>query len=148
MRLTTRTNLAMRALMFCAVNPGQTVRKADVAAACNASENHLGLVINQLSQAGFVQTSRGRHGGMRLGHAPEEISVGAVFRLLESNLPFAECFSPEENTCPLAGVCRLNATLCKALNAFYATLDAVTLADLTRDNTALQAILCHPAAAA
>jgi len=44
MRLTMRTNLAMRTLMFCAVNPGRTVRKAEIASYCNASENHLGLV--------------------------------------------------------------------------------------------------------
>lgn len=147
MRLTTRTNLAMRALMFCAVHPAVTVRKTDVAKACNASENHLGLVINQLAQAGFIHTTRGRHGGMRLGRPAGAITVGEVFRLLESDLPFAECFSAAENTCPLAGVCRLNATLCRALDAFYATLDGVTIADLTEDNAALRALLTRAEAA-
>lgn len=148
MRLTTRTNLAMRALMFCAVNPDSIVRKSDIAAACNASENHLGLVINQLAQTGFIRTTRGRHGGMRLGRPAEQITVGAIFRLLESDLPFAECFSASENTCPLSGFCRLNATLCKALDAFYATLDAVTIADLIRDNDPLRAVLCRERVAA
>ena len=142
MRLTIRTNLAMRALMFCAVNPDTIVRKSDIAAACNASENHLGLVINQLAQRGFIQTTRGRHGGLKLGRPADQITVGGVFRVLESDLPFAECFSATENTCPLAGICRLNATLCKALEAFYATLDGVTIADLIRDNAPLRAALC------
>jgi Rrf2 family transcriptional regulator, nitric oxide-sensitive transcriptional repressor len=52
MRLTTRTNLAMRTLMFCAANPGRIVRKSEVATACNASENHLAQVIHLLARAG------------------------------------------------------------------------------------------------
>jgi Rrf2 family nitric oxide-sensitive transcriptional repressor len=87
MRLTTRTNLAMRTLMFCAVNSDQLVRKADVAEYCNASENHLALVIHMLAQAGFIETTRGRHGGIRLSKPPEDIVVGEVFRHFESDVP-------------------------------------------------------------
>lgn len=141
MRLTTRTNLAMRALMFCAVNPDTTVRKCEIAEACNASLNHLGLVINLLSQAGFVETTRGRNGGVRLARDAGQINVGAVFRRLESDVPFAECFARAENTCPLAGCCRLAPALCKALEAFYGALDGVSLADLTRNNADLHALL-------
>ena len=64
MRLTLRSNLAMRTLMHCAVNSGRTVRKTDIARACGASENHLGLVILHLAQAGYVETVRGRNGGL------------------------------------------------------------------------------------
>ncbi|MCA8884950.1 MAG: Rrf2 family transcriptional regulator [Rhodobacteraceae bacterium] len=137
MRLTTRTNLAMRALMFCAVNPGQTVRKSEIAKACNASLNHLGLVINLLGQSGFIATTRGRNGGVRLARPPSEISVGEVCRVLESDVPFAECFPGAENNCPLAACCRLRGALCNALEAFYSSLDAVSLAELTDDNAAL-----------
>ncbi len=141
MRLTTRTNLAMRALMFCAVNPGLTVRKSEIAKSCNASLNHLGLVINLLAQGRFIETSRGRHGGVRLARGPDEISIGAVARMLESDVPFAECFQMQENTCPLIDCCRLRGVLHDALDAFYATLDNVTLADLTKDNRALARLL-------
>ena len=80
MRLTTRTNLATRVLMFCAVNEGRVVRSADIASACNASGNHLGHVIHQLQQHGFVDTLRGRAGGLQLGLKPREISIGRVFQ--------------------------------------------------------------------
>lgn len=146
MRLTTRTNLAMRALMFCAVNPDLTVRKSEIAEACNASLNHLGLVINLLAQGRFIETSRGRHGGVRLARPAEEISIGAVARLLEADVPFAECFSGSENTCPLTACCRLRGSLEAALDAFYATLDAVSLADLTRENAGLRRLLALQAA--
>lgn len=141
MRLTIRTNLAMRTLMHCAVNRDRTVRKADIARACNASENHLGVVVNLLAQSGFVATARGRHGGIRLGRAPEDISIGAVFRVFEAGVPFTECFDGAENTCPLTPCCRLRPTLAGAVEAFYAALDTVSLADLVEDNSGLANLL-------
>lgn len=141
MRLTTRTNLAMRALMVCAVNPGRYVRKHEIAAACNASENHLAQVVNALGQLGFADTQRGRAGGLRLGRPMEEITVGEVFRALEAKVPFTECFDDRANTCPLAGSCRLRSALAAALEAFYASLDSITLADLVADNVPLEHLL-------
>ncbi len=141
MRLTVRTNLAMRALMFCAVNADRTVRKSDIAEACNASENHLGVVINMLGQTGFIETARGRNGGIRLKVAPEALSVGQVFRVFEANVPFAECFAGSDNHCPLTASCRLRGQLSVALEAFYSSLDKITLADLVQDNSGLRSVL-------
>lgn len=141
MRLTVRTNIAMRALMTCAVNPGRIVRKAEIAGVAGASEAHLGVVINQLAQTGFIETLRGRHGGIRLRFPPDSISVGRVFRIFEAQTPFTECFSARDNHCPIASACKLRNTLSTALEAFYATLDDVTLADLTCDNAGLERLL-------
>lgn len=140
MRLTTRTNLALRTLMFCAVNKDFLVRKQDAAAAINASENHLAQVINKLGQEGFITTLRGRHGGFRLAHPAAEISVGAVFRTFESDLPFIECFS-DNNTCPLKAHCVMRPHLSRAIEAFYAALDDLYLSDLVACNSGLEALL-------
>lgn len=141
MRLTVRTNLAMRTLMFCAININRTVRKAEIAEACNSSENHLGVVINMLGQTGFIETARGRNGGIRLKVAPEALSVGQVFRVFEANVPFAECFAGSDNHCPLTATCRLRGQLSVALEAFYSALDKVTLADLVDNNSGLHSLL-------
>lgn len=141
MRLTTRTNLAMRTLMFCAVNPDRTVRKHEIAEACNASENHLAQVVNTLAQRGFVDTQRGRSGGLRLNRPMDKIGVGEVLRSFETGVPFAECFDAESNTCPLANACRFRCVLERALEAFYAAMDDITLADLVRDNSDLERIM-------
>jgi Rrf2 family nitric oxide-sensitive transcriptional repressor len=140
MRLTTRTNLALRTLMFCAVNKDSLVRKQDAAQAVNASENHLAQVINKLGQEGFIITQRGRHGGFHLARAASSISVGEVFRAFESGLPFMECFSPN-NTCPLKAHCVMRAHLSRAVEAFYSALDEVYLSELVECNAGLQAIL-------
>lgn len=141
MRLTTRTNLAMRTLMVCAANPGQIVRKHEVAETCAASENHLAQVIHLLAQKGFLKTIRGRSGGLMLGRKAEDICVGDVFRAFEAVLPFTECFAGGETTCPLAGACQLKCVLSEALDAFYARLDRTSIADLIGDNADLTDLL-------
>ena len=141
MRVTKRTNIAMRVLMYCAANPGHLVTKAEIARACNASENHLAQVINQLAQLGFLHTQRGRNGGLELGRPANQIVIGDIFRALEAPVPLAECFADVDNTCPLTEACRLRAALTEAANAFYATLDPITLDALVCDNLPLLAIL-------
>jgi len=142
MRLTTRTSLALRALMCCAVNDGKIVRKHEIAQRCNVSENHLAQVINGLAHAGFLDTLRGRRGGMRLARPSGSIRVGEVARTFEGVLPLAECFAPGgQDSCPLFPACRLRAALARAVEAFYASLDELTIADLVDCNDDLAGIL-------
>ncbi|KUF09403.1 RrF2 family transcriptional regulator [Pseudoponticoccus marisrubri] len=152
MRLTTRTNLAARILMTCASNPDRLLRTAEIAEMCNCSTNHAAHVVQRLQAEGYVTTLRGRAGGIRLAHPVEQVSIGAVFRLFEREIPFAECFDAENNGCPLVGACRLRSYIQRALEAFYHELDMVTLDDLVRGNCGLQALLAmqpipdHPCA--
>lgn len=142
MRLTTRTNLALRTLMFCAVNHGALVRKQEAAQTVNASTHHLAQVINRLGQLGFLNTVRGRHGGFQLARPTDQISIGEVFRAFEAGVPFIECFDSQGgNTCPLSGSCRMRHHLTRAVEAFYATLDPLTLEDLVSCNSGLDAVL-------
>ena len=144
MRLTIRTNLAMRVLMACAINSEHMVRRASIAKAANASENHLAQVVHLLANGGYIETTRGRAGGIILARRAEEITIGAVFRQFEAGVPFAECFSHDENTCPLQSTCRLRDALAAALESFYAVLDKITLQDLIEDNDGLEALLSLP----
>ncbi len=141
MRVTKRTNIAMRVLMYCAANPERLVTKHEIAERCNASENHLAQVINQLAQLGFLHTQRGRNGGLELGRAADQIVIGDVFRALEQPVPIAECFGDVDNTCPLTEACRLRSALHRAANAFYETLDPITLDSLVCDNPMLLNIM-------
>lgn len=144
MRLTIRTNLAMRVLMTCAVNPGVSITKSDIAEKCNASKNHLGQVIRQLGHLGYIRAMRGRNGGMYLAMPANEIRVGSVFRIFEADLPFAECFDEKENSCPLASSCWLRPALKTAIEAFYSSLDTLSLQDLVEGNEDLESILNMP----
>ncbi|CUH77319.1 HTH-type transcriptional repressor NsrR [Tritonibacter multivorans] len=141
MRITKRTNIAVRLLMFCATHRDRLVTKSQVAEVCNISENHLAQVVNQLSQLGYVTTQRGRNGGLILRRDPKEIVIGDVFRDVEGDLPMVECFADVDNTCPLTDACRLRAALTRAAEAFYRALDDVTLESLICDNVELEKIL-------
>lgn len=137
MRITKRTNIAVRLLMYCAANPERLVTKAEIAACCNISENHLAQVINQLGQLDFLHTQRGRNGGMTLAVPPEGIRIGTVFRHVEGAPPLAECFADSDHSCPLVSACRLKSALARAAQAFYAALDEITLAALVEGNAEL-----------
>jgi Rrf2 family nitric oxide-sensitive transcriptional repressor len=132
MRVTKRTNIAMRVMMYCACHTDRLVTKSEIAEKCNASENHLAQVINQLAQLGFLHTQRGRNGGLELARPASE---------LEAPVPLAECFADVDNTCPLTSACRLRTALTDAANAFYASLDPLTLEAMICDNAALFEII-------
>ncbi|EEE37019.1 Rrf2 family protein [Rhodobacteraceae bacterium KLH11] len=141
MRITKRTNIAVRVLMYCAAHPDRLVTKAEIAEVCNISENHLAQVINQLSQLDYLSTQRGRNGGTVLARAADQIRIGSVFRHVEGALPIAECFADADNTCPLTDACRLRLALQDAAEVFYASLDDITLDALICDNDNLLRIL-------
>ena len=78
MRLTTMTDYSLRLLMYVAQRPEQLCTIAEVAAAYGISEAHLMKITHQLGLAGFIETVRGKGGGMRLGGDPKDIVIGAV----------------------------------------------------------------------
>lgn len=129
MRLTTMTDYALRLLMYVAQQPERLCTIAEVARAYAISEAHLMKVTHQLALQGWVETVRGKGGGMRLAHAPKDITLGNVVRTIEPDFAMVECFSAD-NECVLTGQCRLAGVLDGALQDFMTHLDGFTLADL------------------
>ncbi len=132
MRLTQWTDYALRVLMFCAAHEGreQAPTIAEIAQVHGISRSHLMKVTMALSANGWLSTTRGRGGGLRLLRPAREIVIGEVVRQMEGDFTVVECFSPAGNSCRLDGLCRLKGSLTQALQAFMQVLDGVTLADL------------------
>ena len=145
MRITKRTNIAVRLLMYCAAHRDRLVTNAEIAECCNISENHLAQVVNQLAQLRYLETQRGRKGGLTLARAADRIFIGDVFRDIEGGPPLNECFADADNSCPFVSACRLKDALSDAVQAFYRALDNITLDALVCGNGALIAML-QPAA--
>lgn len=141
MRLTRYTDNALRCLTFLALRDGEPATVTEIAARMRMSEDHLFKVIARLAASGYVETQRGRGGGVRLSRAAEAIRIGDVVRATEESFALVECFDPDTNTCPIAPACVLAGTLDRALTAFLAVLDEVTLADLVRHPRKLQALV-------
>lgn len=132
MRLTKQTNYALRMLMYCADNQESLSRISEISKAYAVSEFFLFKILQPLVEAGFIQTVRGRNGGVKLAKPATEISVADVVKVTEDNFSMAECFDTAESHCPLIDFCGLNAALQKALNAFFDVLSVISLADLQR----------------
>lgn len=126
MRLTRYTDYAMRVLIHLAARPDELCSIGEISRAYGISQNHLMKVVNDLAREGFIASSRGRSGGIRLGRPAGEINVGAVVRHTEEGFELVDCGS-----CVIAPACGLNGILNQALAAFMAVLDRYTLADLS-----------------
>lgn len=137
MRLSLHTDYALRALIFLATMPDPATTAGAIADAYGISRNHLVKVLQRLRDLGYVETVRGRGGGVRLARSADEIRLGALVRQTEEFGEFVECFNMETNTCPLAPVCLLQRRLDEALRAYIEVLDRYTLADVSANRGAL-----------
>ena len=141
MRLTHFTDYALRVLMYLGSH-ARTDRLStigDIATAYGISENHLMKVVHHLARHGYIETTRGKGGGMKLARAPEMINIGEVVRGTEDDFALVECFGPNNGDyrCPIVQTCALRGTLAHALDAFFKVLDAQTLADAIKPKGAL-----------
>ena len=133
MRLTDYTDYTLRVLMFCAVHPERPITIAEIAEGHAVSKNHLMKIVNDLARQGILQTTRGRGGGLRLLKSAADIRIGDVVRHTETDFRMVECFDAEHNSCTLTAHCQLKNVIGKAMGAYLAELDKVTLADITQD---------------
>ncbi|WBY03820.1 Rrf2 family transcriptional regulator [Ramlibacter tataouinensis] len=129
MRLARMTDYAIRLLMYVAQQPDRLCTIAEVAGAYGISETHLMKITHQLALAGWLGTTRGKGGGIRLARPPGQIPLGGVVRTMEPDFFIVECFSTG-NTCSLTGSCELTGVMDGALRQFMEHLDSHTLADI------------------
>ena len=127
MRLTAYTDYSLRTLIFLAMNREELVTIQDIADAHGIARNHLTKVVHHLGTLGYIDTVRGRNGGLRLGHEPADINIGEVVRNTETDFYMAECFDPGKSHCMMSAACSLKDVLNDATMAYLAVLDGVTL---------------------
>ncbi|MGV8987157.1 MAG: RrF2 family transcriptional regulator [Cypionkella sp.] len=129
MHLTKFSDYALRVLMLAAACGDHRITIEETAATFDISHGHLKKVVLAMSRAGFLHGIKGRSGGYILARKPEEINLGAVLRVTETDFSMFECVH-EGKPCPIAGPCRLPTVGRKAVAAFLAAFDEVTLADV------------------
>lgn len=133
MYLTQHTDFGLRVLIYAAINDDTLVNISTIAETYQISKSHLMKVVTALVKNGFLDSVRGKGGGLKLSRAPEEINIGRVIRALEP-MVLVECMG-DKNGCLITPNCRLAGILNGANKAFINHLEGFTLADLINKPT-------------
>jgi len=141
MQFTHFTDYSLRTLIYLGALQSRLVTISEVADNYGISQSHLTKVVHQLANRGYVQTMRGKGGGMRLARLPQLINIGDVVRDMEENINLVECFNAKNQSCPLLPACTLKSVLAEARKNFFDTLDRYTLADLLTNQSSLRKML-------
>ncbi|AFI82928.1 Rrf2 family transcriptional regulator [Methylophaga nitratireducenticrescens] len=129
MRITSYTDYALRVLIYLAAEPGRKTTIREISTTFGISKNHLMKVVNQLSRLGYIDSVRGKNGGLNLHCSPTEVNLGILFQQTETDLGLVECYT-ENNTCSITPACQLKHILAEAQQAFIDVLGQYSLADL------------------
>lgn len=132
MRLTLHTDYALRVLMYVGMKGAALSTIPEIVDRFDISKGHVMKVVHQLGQLGYLETTRGKAGGIRLARAAGQISVGAVIRDMEEELGVLGCLQGGKKYCRIEDFCVLRSALRDATTAFLATLDRYTIADLIK----------------
>lgn len=141
MRLTAHTDYALRVLIYLALRPDRMATIQEISERYSLSRDHLMKIAQKLGKAGFIETVRGKNGGIRMGRLPEMVRVGDVVRTMEDSMNLVECHGSGASACLIAPACVLQDVMHEALEAFLMILDRYTLADLTYPSKALSKLV-------
>ena len=143
MQLTLFTDYGLRCLMFLAAHEERLCSVKEIADAYGISRNHLVKVAHRLGQIGFVASSKGKGGGLKLARPADTYRLGDLVKELEPDLALVECMG-DHNTCRITSTCRLKNYLYQARQAFLNALNAYTLADTIRHDELIPLLLQRP----
>ncbi|WP_270181020.1 RrF2 family transcriptional regulator [Alkalihalobacillus sp. CinArs1] len=139
MRLRNYTDYSLRMLIYLgSMKNDKLASIQEIADAYNISKNHLMKVAHELGKKKYIETIRGRYGGLRLAKHPKDINVGEIVRSMEEDFHLVECFDRETNTCIITPACQLKHVLNDALQAYFKVLDGYTLDDLIVNDDTLR----------
>ncbi|MFJ7636944.1 RrF2 family transcriptional regulator [Peribacillus sp. NPDC097264] len=139
MRLTSYSDYSLRVLIYLASQEQSTLTNIkEISEVYHISKNHLMKIVYNLGKLGYIETVRGRNGGLRLAKKPDEINVGELVRKTEEDFYLVECFKDDDN-CVISPVCSLKFVLNNALDAFLKVLDQYTIADFVENRVMLKA---------
>jgi Rrf2 family transcriptional regulator, nitric oxide-sensitive transcriptional repressor len=131
MRLTDFTDYSLRVMLYLAVRDHGLSTIQEISDAYGVSKNHLMKVVQLLGELGWVDTVRGRNGGLRLADGARQLRIGEIVRATESDFALVACLGAEDRKqCVIEPHCRLKGVFVAAREAFLRELDRHTIAEL------------------
>lgn len=137
MQLTRFTDYGLRTLMYVAARRENSTSVKEVADHYGISRNHLVKVVHRLSQLGYIETTKGKGGGIKIAKDATKLRLGDLIKQLEPNMNMVECFDANTNTCRITGSCQLKHYLFEATQNFINTMNKYTLADTVQNKELL-----------
>lgn len=134
MQLTLFTDYSLRTLMYLAARPNMKSSVKEISERYGISRNHLVKVVHRLAQLEYVETTKGKGGGIQIAKGTEKLRLGALIATLEPNMNMVECFDPQTNTCRITDSCQLKHYLFEGTESFIKTMNKYTLADTIKNN--------------
>ncbi len=132
MKISTQGRYGLRALVDLAEHESSkgAIPLREISKRQDISERYLEQLFAKLRKAGIVRSVRGAHGGYKLNHSPEEITVGAVIKTLEGTLAPVECTDETAEDCSRSEFCVTQEVWEKIKKEIEEVIESITLNDL------------------
>lgn len=146
MRLTDYTDYSLRVLLYLTVRRDRLATIQEIADAYGVSKNHLMKIAQRLGELGWIDTVRGRKGGLRLAPQSRGLTIGEIVRETETDFALVACFPHHEGRaggtpCVIEPSCQLKGVFARARDAFLRELDSQTLEQIAEPAGALSTLL-------
>lgn len=141
MNITTFSDYTLRVLIYLAAHEGEKSTADEIASSYDISFHHVAKAGQWLAREGYVNSERGRAGGMTLRKAPQQINIGRVVKATEAGTALVDCMKANGGSCCISPNCGLKHALVEAQAAFYTALERYTLEDIVSERSALKILL-------
>ncbi|MCC7359538.1 MAG: Rrf2 family transcriptional regulator [Anaerolineales bacterium] len=139
MTITRQADYAVRAVLYlCQHGPTARIVTSEIGREQHIPVTFLAKIIAQLSAAGVVRSTRGAHGGVTLGRAPESISLLDIVEIIDGPLLLNDCVG-NADTCPSSVNCPVHDIWCEAQAELVKRLAATTFAQLVQERQLIPA---------
>lgn len=141
MELTAFTDYSLRVLIYLANDRERLSSIDELAEFYGLSRHHVAKIVKRLADLEYLETQRGKNGGLRLAKDPAEVNVATVIHQTEPHFNLVECMCEgARSACVIDGHCRLKGALATARGHFFAHLQKYTLADVALSRSESKAV--------
>ena len=96
-----RFAMGVHTLLLLAHSEGQSLTSSAISGSTNTNPVVVRRLLCALHRAGLVQSQKGPHGGARLAHSPGQITLGDVYRAVETAEPLNRPRARPNPKCPV-----------------------------------------------